>query len=277
LIGMFIRNGDVAIGAEALGYSAAGTIAFVIFGTIIWRSLRLLRVLISKQTGTKDVDSNADKDPRRRAGRRNTVKASAGDTTDSGPKPKPAKRSRKRRVFMWLMRNPLVKLVAKSCFKILLYMVWIPYAIFEFFFGSLVLKVALYLLLKMIKINIPDRLVEDFWEFVVTFLTGKSEKHAEDEEEQGQSSDEKVVQSFHEDEKLEVQSPLGPVNLRRSKDMKRAKTWHEGEPPERKGTQPPVTHRFARTPAAPGGGIGRPSTMQFPARKEKSDGHRASK
>jgi hypothetical protein len=113
--------------------------------------------------------------------------------------------------------------------------------------------------------------VESLWDKVVKVLAMKSEKHAEDEEQQSHSGDDnKTAQSLQEDEKLEVQSPLGPVNLRRSKELSRAKTWNVGGGrPERKSTQRSVAPTFARTPTAP--------IIQSNSWKAGPDGRRASK
>lgn len=268
LLGMFYQHGNVAIGAESLGYSAAGTVAIFFGGILSWRLLKAAWWLIrhSRKKDDKPDKKIASNKPSKKNGSENPARSST-DRYDS-ERTRVSERRRKKK------RNPilrfLLKLIALFAFSVFIpstiFIVGFLYSTFTFFFGSLLLKTLSHMMLKVIQIFVPDNWIEKGWNGISKWLSHKAmithktdvEEGADDERSDADDDDEKTAQAridekLSKTDKLEINGPLGPVALRSTIGIKRAETFAGQQGVKRTGTGLSPTVRIKRA-----------GTMDFP-------------
>jgi hypothetical protein len=241
LVGMFFQGGNVAIGAEALGWSAAGVVGYVLVGIIVWRFMKGLWSLFWHSVQTSRTSTRSGTRSRSRI-RRRSQSSDSPDTEDassnaSSRRPGTQPMSRSGRLIRKIVRLYLVGGLSGAVWTLK-----ILHWIFNFFFGSLLLEVLKYMILKLIRINASDSVIRAF-EAVLLGRVAEYEMHRAEGDEEAQRAATDAQNDGDADEsrireKFEVKTSLGPVNLLSKKDVKRAQTWH-GEPGglERRSTQ----------------------------------------
>jgi hypothetical protein len=133
LVGMFVRGGDVAIGAQSLGYSSAGAVGAFIISIVTWR---LLKRLFYKAWHRKEEQSSNSVNEA--GSTTSSVSKSATERSDSirhsGQKTKTS-------IIRRMVRRVVDLCMSSICRPLVKFFLMIPLYLFALIFGTLLLEV----------------------------------------------------------------------------------------------------------------------------------------